>query len=157
MLSVPFEGGCECGAARYRCTAPPFVAYTCHCLACQHITASAFATCIQVPEEALRLTRGSLQERVRTADSGTRLTTRFCPTCSSALIVANSSRPRTRTIFVGTLDRSRDVEVNAHIFTSRKLPWVVLPSGHRIFEEAGDWRPDYASDPSRLEARPTRD
>ncbi len=151
MLTAPFEGGCECGAVRYRSTARPFVAYTCHCLACQRITASAFATCMQVPEEALSLSRGSLKERVRKADSGNLLTTNFCPTCGSALYVANASRPRTRTIYVGTLDRASEVEVDAHIFTSRKMPWVVLPSGHRIFPEAGDWRPDYASDPSRLD------
>lgn len=66
------------------------------------------------------------------------------------MYVANSSRPRTRTIYVGTLDCSAEVDVRAHIFTSRKLPWVVLPEGDRVFPEAGDWRPDYASDPSRL-------
>ena len=32
-----------------------------------------------------------------------------------------------------------------------RLPWVVLPRGHRVFAEAGDWRPDYVADPSRLE------
>jgi hypothetical protein len=151
VLTPPFEGGCQCGAVRYRCTAAPFVAYTCHCLDCQHITASAFATCIHVPTEALTVPRGSPREVVRTADSGNLLTTSFCTTCGSALIVANSSRSRTRTILVGTLDDASDAEVTAHIFTSRKLPWVVLPEGHRIFPEAGDWRRDYASDPSRLD------
>ena len=151
MLTLPLEGGCYCGAVRYRCTAPPFVAYTCHCLACQHITSSAFATCIQVPSEALAVTEGSPRTQEREADSGNRITTSFCVACGSALYVANSSRSRTRTIYVGTLDRAADVEVDAHIWTKRRLPWVVLPPGHRTFSEAGDWRPDYAADPTRLE------
>jgi hypothetical protein len=151
MLKVPFEGGCQCEALRYRCTAPPFVSYTCHCLACQRLTSSAFATCIQVPAEALSLLQGSASSRGRTADSGNRLTTAFCASCGSALYASNSARPRLRTIYVGTLDRAADVEVNAHIWTKRRLSWVALPTGHRVFPEAGDWRSDYAADPSRLE------
>ncbi len=151
MLDVPFEGECQCGAIRYRCTAAPFVSYTCHCVACQRLTSSAFATCIQVPAEALSVTEGSASSRERRADSGNRLGTAFCSACGSALYSSNSARPRLRSIYVGTLDRAADVEVNAHIWTKRRLPWIVLPTGHRVFPEAGDWRSDYAADPSRLE------
>ena len=151
MLKVPFEGGCQCGAIRYRCDAPPFVSYTCHCLACQRLTSSAFATCIQVPAEALFLTEGAGASRERAADSGNRITTTFCTSCGSALYSAYSARPRIRSVYVGSLDRAADVEVDAHIWTKRRLPWVSLPKKHRLFLEAGDWRPDYAADPSRLE------
>jgi len=151
MLEPPFEGGCLCGAVRYRCDARPFVAYTCHCRACRRLTASAFATCIQVPAEALAVVRGEPAAREREADSGNRLATAFCDACGSALWSANAARPRLRTLYVGTLDRAEDVAVDAHIWTSRRLPWVVLPKGHRVFPEAGDWRADYARDPSRLE------
>lgn len=151
MLEPPFEGGCQCRSVRYRCTAPPFVAYTCHCLDCQHLTSSAFATCIQVPAEALELTAGAPVSRERVAESGSRPLTHFCAACGSALFTANPVRPRLRTLYVGTLDRAQDVEVSAHIWTRRRLPWVTLPPGHRVFDEAGDWRPDYAGDPLRLE------
>ncbi len=151
-MNVPFHGACQCGAVRYRCSSSPFVCYTCHCRACQHVTASAFATCIQVPTEALEVVSGAPAVFVRVADSGNTLTTSICTACGSALFVANSARSRTRTIYVGTLDRASEVEVDAHIWISRRLPWVVLPKGHRTFAEAGDWRPDYASDPTRLEA-----
>jgi hypothetical protein len=151
-MRLPFEGGCQCGAVRYRCSSLPFVCYTCHCRACQRATASAFATCMQVPAEALLLLSGSPGAFTRVADSGNSLTTSLCTVCGSALFVANSARPRLRTLYVGTLDRASDVAVDAHIWVSRRLPWVLLPEGDRIFPEAGDWRPDYASDPTRLEA-----
>jgi hypothetical protein len=151
MLEAPFEGGCQCGEIRYRCSAQPFVSYTCHCLACQRLSSSGFVTAIQVPAEAFGVTRGTPSSRARSADSGNRLETAFCGACGSPLYSANSARPRLRTIYVGTLDRAADVEVNAHIWTKRRLPWVALPAGHRVFSEAGDWRPDYARDPSRLE------
>jgi hypothetical protein len=69
MLEVPCEGGCQCGAVRYRCTAQPFVSYTCHCLECQHMTSSAFATLIQVPAEAFTLEKGAAAVRDRVAAS----------------------------------------------------------------------------------------
>jgi len=106
---------------------------------------------MQVPTEALEILAGSPGAFTRTADSGNTLTTSICTPCGSALFVANSSHPRIRTIYVGTLDRASDVEVDAHIWVSRRLPWVVLPQGHRIFSQAGDWTADYSSDPSRLE------
>ena|SRR5688572_20133328 len=151
MLKVPFEGGCQCGAVRYSCTAGPFVSYTCHCVACQRLTSSAFATSIQVPAEAFSILQGTVASRERIADSGNRLTTAFCSACGSALFSANSARPRLRSIYVGTLDSAADVEVSAHIWTKMKLPWVLIPEGHRVFSAAGDWRPDYADDPTRLE------
>lgn len=151
MLLAPFEGGCQCGAVRYRCSALPFVAYTCHCLACQRLTSSAFATCIQVPAEALVITAGAPASSQRETSSGNLLTTHFCGGCGSALVSSNAARPRLRTIYVGSLDRAADVDVNAHIWTKRRLPWVVLPARHRVFSEAGDWRHDYAADPSRLD------
>jgi len=150
-LSLPLEGGCQCGQVRYRCTAPPFVAYTCHCLACQKLSSSAFITAMHVPAEALSVIAGQPAERERVADSGNRLTTFFCASCGSALGSRNSARPRVRTIYVGTLDTPAAIPVSAHIWTKRRLPWVMLPEGHRMFPEAGDWRPDYAADPSRLD------
>ena len=149
-LQTPFEGGCLCAAIRFRCHAEPFVAYTCHCLACQRLTSSAFATCVQVPAEAVRVLSGTPRLAERLADSGNRLSTWFCDACGSALYSQNAARPRIRTIYVGTLDAANQVEVSAHIWTKRRQPWVVLPQHHRVFPEAGDWRLDYASDPSRL-------
>jgi len=136
MLEAPFEGGCQCRAIRYRCTAEPLVGYTCHCLECQHLTSSAFATCLRVPGEALRATAGAPASRVRVAESGNRITTWFCGDCGSALYSGNAGRPHYRTIYVGTLDRAGEVEVAAHIWTRRRLPWVVIPPGHRAFDEA---------------------
>jgi hypothetical protein len=144
------EGGCQCGAIRYRCGGRPFVAYTCHCVACQKLTGSAFCSCMHVPAETVDLLRGAPAVFERVADSGNRLAISFCAACSTPLFTANAARPRMRTIYLGSLDTPRAVQVSAHIWTTRRLPWVVLPDGARVFPEGGDWRPDYASDPTRL-------
>ncbi len=87
--------------------------------------------------------------RERVADSGNVLQTWFCAECGSTLFARNSSRPLVRTVHVGTLECAEEVEIAAHIWVKRKLPWVSIPETHRSFEGAGDWSEEYANDPSR--------
>ena len=42
-MSETFEGGCSCGAVRYRLKSRPMFTHCCHCLDCQNQTGSAFA------------------------------------------------------------------------------------------------------------------
>jgi len=148
-LPLPAHGGCQCGECRYELSADPYVAYTCHCRACQKLTASAFLSCMQIPIEGFKPSRGTPESRSRTADSGNVLNTAFCGKCGSTLYIDNSARPRVRTVHIGSLDNPDHVEVTAHIWVKRKLPWVILPASHRIFEAAGNWTQDYLADPSR--------
>jgi hypothetical protein len=39
---MDLEGGCACGAVRYRLTAPPLIVHAYHCRDCQKMTGSAF-------------------------------------------------------------------------------------------------------------------
>lgn len=41
-VSVPFTGGCACGAIRSDCSAAPLLVWKCHCRDCQRATGSAF-------------------------------------------------------------------------------------------------------------------
>ncbi len=108
---------------------------------------------MQIPRESFELVTGKPRARDRIADSGNVLNTAFCGACGSTLYIDNSARPRVRTVHVGSLDDPHAVEVSAHIWVKRKLPWVVLPEQHRIFAAAGDWTEDYASDPTRYDER----
>jgi hypothetical protein len=149
VLVLPVHGGCQCGECRYHVDVQPFVAYACHCTACQRLTASAFLLCMQVAAERVTVTAGAPEQHLRVAESGNHLVTSFCAACGSTLFAQNSARPRVRTVHVGTLDRPGDVAISAHIWVKRKLPWVLLPESHRVFEGPGDWSEDYAGDPGR--------
>lgn len=157
-IALPATGTCQCQACQYEVNAQPFVCYTCHCRECQYLSSSAFNTCAQFPAECVQISAGEPKVRNRVADSGNVLSTWFCGVCGSALFSQNSARPRIRTVYVGTLSILRDIEVDAHIWVSRKLPWVVLPETHRIFETGGDWSADYARDLDRyLPSRKAQD
>ena len=58
-ISVPFTGGCACGAIRYECSAEPVLSFNCYCRDCQRATGSAHAAVLLVPKDALRLTQGT--------------------------------------------------------------------------------------------------
>lgn len=154
-LALPLPGRCQCHAVSYECSGLPFVAYACHCRECQRLSSSAFNTCMQVAAEKVRIVSGAPRLRERTADSGNVLATLFCADCGSALFSQNSARPAIRTIYVGTLEDARSIEISAHIWVSRKLPWVILPAHHRTFDAGGDWTADYAADIGRYKPSAT--
>lgn len=149
MSKLTATGGCRCAECRYILDGVPFVSYGCHCKECQKLTGSAFLMCMQIPAESLKLISGSPSISQRKADSGNILQTYFCGRCSSTLFAENSARPCVRTLHIGTLDEPDRVEVKAHIWVKNKLPWVQLRSQDRVYQEAGDWIQDYATDPER--------
>ncbi len=51
----PCEGGCACGAVRYRLLVEPLDLHVCHCTNCQTVSGSAFGMCMPVPTRSLDL------------------------------------------------------------------------------------------------------
>jgi len=54
-MSVPREGGCACGAVRYRLTSDPLFTHCCHCLNCQRQTGSAFVINLLIEADRVEL------------------------------------------------------------------------------------------------------
>src|SRR5690348_810556 len=92
-MTLPREGGCLCGAVRYRLTAVPIVTYTCHCTACQRITGSAFSAAMILPAEAVRFNDAETIGVARIAESGREVRRWVCAACLSWL--CNGPKPGT--------------------------------------------------------------
>jgi hypothetical protein len=60
-MTIPFTGGCACGAIRYECSAEPIMMFKCHCRDCQQVTGDGFVDGLLVPASAFRLTKGQLR------------------------------------------------------------------------------------------------
>ena len=52
-VSAGLEGGCQCGAIRYRLLRAPLALYACHCLHCQKQSSSAFGMSMWVERNAV--------------------------------------------------------------------------------------------------------
>jgi hypothetical protein len=128
-MSETIEGGCRCGAVRYRLkidTLPKV--YACHCLDCQTWSGSAFSLQCVVPEEALEVT-GEPHLYERPSDDGTRISRqRGCPICITRVYNTNTRRPGFAVVRAGTLDRSDELAIVAHIWTRRKLSGIDIPA-----------------------------
>lgn len=132
-MSAEREGGCSCGAVRYRLGSDPLVTHCCHCLNCQRQTGSAFVVNLLIETDRVELLAGDpLPVDVPRDDGSTQRIFR-CPTCQVA-IFSEYGRPEVRFVRAGTLDEPSGVTPDVHIFTRSKLPWIVLPDSAPAFE-----------------------
>ncbi len=129
-MSDPIEGGCRCGAVRYRMKADKLPnVYACHCRDCQTWSGSAFSLQAIVPEDALEVSgTPALYER-HNPENGRTSYQRGCPVCFTRVYNTNSARPGMAVIRAGSLDRSDELNIVAHIWTKRKLSGIDIPEG----------------------------
>ena len=131
---APLEGRCTCGAVRYRLTAPPLFVHCCHCSWCRRESGSAFAVNALIESDRLVLAAGAPETVTTPSASGRGQKVVRCRDCRVALWshYAGSGDP-IAFVRVGTLGEPHGVAPDVHIFTSTKLPWVVLPDSVPAF------------------------
>jgi hypothetical protein len=77
------EGGCSCGAVRYRLTVKPLIVHCCHCRDCQRITGSAFVVNVWIERGFVELLSGEPKTFQLKGGSGQPHTVFFCGDCGS--------------------------------------------------------------------------
>lgn len=139
--AVALDGGCACGALRYRLLAPPLFVHTCHCTRCQRETGGPFAHHAMIEFNQLTLLQGLEPEAVLVpTDSGRKHWVMRCPQCRTALWNVHGSLQRsvTRYLRVGTLDEPAAWPPRAHIYVRSKQPWLQLDPGKPAFQRYYD-------------------
>ncbi|GAB4392884.1 MAG: GFA family protein [Kiloniellaceae bacterium] len=129
------QGGCTCGALRYRMTSPPMYVHCCHCRWCQRETGAAFALNAMIEADRVQMLQGEPEVVLTPSLSGKGQKIARCPVCRIALWSNYAGAgDRIRFVRVGTLDHPDRLPPDIHIFTASKQPWVVLPEGALVFE-----------------------
>lgn len=129
------EGGCACGALRYKVTADPLIVHACHCRDCQRLTGSAFVTNIWIEKKFVETITGSAKSFKLHGGSGQPHEVFFCERCGTYLWSKYYAAPGDTVLLrVGTLDRPETVKPDVHIFTRSKLPWLDLPKDVPAFD-----------------------
>lgn len=135
------EGGCGCGAVRYRVVGEPIFVNNCHCRQCQQQTGSTSVVNAFFESERVELLQGVLTEHTLTAGSGGPHLICRCARCGSALW---SHYPRLGRLAlglrVGTLDEPGSITPDAVIFTEEAMPWVAFPDAIPRFAQFYDFR-----------------
>lgn len=134
--AVGLDGGCACGAVRYRMIRKPMFVHCCHCRWCQRESGAAFALNAMVETDCVTLLKGSPGAVPTPSQSGEGQTFFRCPTCRVALWSHYSGAgDAIAFIRVGTLDDPDRCPPDVHIYTASKQPWVILPAETPAFEE----------------------
>jgi hypothetical protein len=120
------EGGCSCGAVRYRLASEPMFVHCCHCLNCQRQTGSAFVINLLIESDRVELTSGDPHAVEVSRDDGSTQRIFRCPSCQVA-VFSEYGRPEVKFVRAGTLDDPSRIAPDVHIFTKSKVGWVTLP------------------------------
>jgi len=116
---MSLDGGCACGAVRYRLDAEPSDGGYCHCTICRRSSgapALAFAT---VPLGAFVVTHGQPRKR-RSSSFGERW---FCGDCGTQLAMHVDHQPDTIDFTIPTLDKPEATRPLFHIWVDDRIAW----------------------------------
>ena len=114
------EGGCRCGAVRYRVTAPPLWVSHCHCSDCRRSSGAPVSTFVGVATDAFAFVSGTpgLHE------SSPGVKRHFCRDCGTPLTYEATIYPGEVHIMAGSLDAPEHIAPQRHVFTRDQMPWL---------------------------------
>jgi hypothetical protein len=136
-MSEIHEGGCLCGAVRYRARNKPARTSACHCTFCQRRTGSAFGVGAYFKQEDVELLRGTLTTYEHRSDETQRwLRIQFCPQCGTTVTWTVEAMPGMRALGLGTFDDPTWLKVERFGWYRSAHPWVIAPAGVEVFEKS---------------------
>lgn len=97
------EGGCYCGAVRYKASGDALLKGQCHCRECQYGSGGGPNYIMGMPEAGFSYTKGKAAEFTRTDIEGP-VTRDFCQACGTQLVSKAPGLPGAVLIKIGTLD-----------------------------------------------------
>ena len=143
------EGGCGCGAVRYRLRDRPIFVNNCHCRLCQRQTGTGSAVNAFIESDRIDHLSGDLTAHDLPTGSGGIQTVMRCAQCGTPVW---SHYPRMgragAAVRVGTLDDPSSLTPDAAIFVVKRPAWAKLPDGVPAFEAYYD--PSQVLAPDRL-------
>ena len=122
MTDVTREGGCQCGAIRYRVTGEPVFTAICHCTMCRRANAAPAVAWAMFPNEQLALTKGepTIYKSSPDAERG------FCAKCGSQINFRAEYIPGLVDLTIGSLDDPEGIRPSMHYWDTKRLSWVVF-------------------------------
>ena len=114
------DGGCFCGAVRYRVSGDPVSVAHCHCVHCRRTSAAAYVTWAEFPATGFAIVKGT-PGRYSSRPGVMRM---FCRDCGTQLTFESNPGSSTLDITACSLDDPASVTPQHHVWCDRMLPWV---------------------------------
>ncbi len=129
-----YEGGCLCGAIRYRSTASPVRGVICHCSMCRKHSGAPILVFVHFPLESFSWLKEE-PARYRSSQFAER---GFCPTCGSTVTMHEEILADRVQIAVGSLDEPERVRPDDHVWTKDQIVWFEVSDDLPRFPTSSD-------------------
>ncbi len=121
MTSSVIEGGCHCGAIRYRVEGAAMTHALCHCTDCRRHAGAPMVGWTMYTESACTMTRGT-PKIYASSEHGRRY---FCADCGTGLFYKNDKvLPGIIDIQSATYDDPAAVPARVHIQIAERISWM---------------------------------
>lgn len=127
------EGGCHCGAVRYRIEGELIDAGYCHCDICRQTTGAPVLAWATFPFGAFSYSQGT-PRIYHSSDWGQR---EFCGDCGTQLCYRETENPEAIDVNMGSLDDPEQFEPEYHVFTAEQLEWLEFDDDLPRYEQSG--------------------
>ena len=114
------EGGCLCGAIRFRASGPGSAPALCHCRSCQLAAGSPMVAWVTFPEDAFSLIQG-MPARWHSSAGVTR---EFCGRCGTPLSYRHTDHAGWIDLTVCSFDQAASFPPTDHIWLEHRLDWM---------------------------------
>ncbi len=121
-MSVPYSGGCACGAVRYKLSAEPVAMVDCQCRQCQRESGTGHQShMVFVAAEVEVAGTPSGWEMI--GDGGTRKRTSFCAVCGSPVFMTFPDNPAIFILRPASLNEPECYRPTVVTWTDAAQPW----------------------------------
>ncbi|HEY5802611.1 MAG TPA: GFA family protein [Lysobacter sp.] len=144
-MTGSFEGGCLCGAVRYRADAEPLRGVICHCRTCRRHSGAPALAFVHFPIGSFAWT-AQPPSWFRSSQFAQRA---FCPTCGSTLGMREDVLDDRVQVSVGSLDDPAHAPIDDHVWTQSRLPWFDTRDELPRFATSSTAVPSLAQAPDR--------
>jgi len=137
MTEVVREGGCQCGAVRFRTRAEPVRVLACHCQTCKQRTGGPYGIGVYFNDSDVEFLQGEMKTfEFHSVASGRWLRNEFCSACGCTVTWTLEMRPGARGMAVGNFDDADAFTVTAHVWTESARSDMRYPDTVDVHEQA---------------------
>ncbi len=119
---VATEGGCLCGAVRFRLSLPSKWCAHCHCRMCQREHGAGYVTWVGFESDHFTLLSGEAQ--LNWYPSSPEAKRGFCGNCGSSMLFESSRWAGEMHVALACLGEPIDREPQAHVFYDTHVEWM---------------------------------
>jgi hypothetical protein len=131
-LQIEIQGGCFCGAVRYRASITPLASMACHCNSCRRLTGAPMVAWLTFPKDQFQYSQGQPAQ----LHSSPGVLRTFCGACGTQLTYHNDKYVDEIDVTTSSLDDPAAFPPSHHSWMSHNVSWLRMDDGLPIYQRS---------------------